>query len=209
MRNGMTIPPRLTPRTILDGAMQPTWWFNFLTTEPLRFATLESTDGTGAETLDRIFDPALTFDDLVWLRQHWDGNVVVKGVQNVDDARKAIDAGADAVVISNHGGRQLDRSPTPLRLVQPTVQAVGGDAEVYFDGGIMNGADIVASVALGARAAFIGREYLYGLMAGGEAGVRRATAILTEDIVRTMKLLGARTVADLHPDHVRLPKVDR
>lgn len=209
MRNGMTIPPRLTARTILDGAMHPTWWFNFLTTEPLRFATLESTDGTVAETLDRIFDPALTFDDLVWLRQHWDGNVVVKGVQNVDDARKAIDAGADAVVISNHGGRQLDRSPTPLRLVQPTVQAVGGDAEVYVDGGIMNGADIVASVALGARAAFIGRAYLYGLMAGGEAGVRRATAILTEDIVRTMKLLGARTVADLHPDHVRLPKVDR
>ncbi len=205
MRNGMSIPPNLTVRTFLDGAMHPRWWYNFLTTEPLSFASLESTDGTVVNTTDRFFDAALTFDDLAWLRSQWDGPIVVKGVQNVEDARKAVDAGADGIVVSNHGGRQLDRSPVPLRLVGPTVEAVGRDAEVFVDGGIMNGADIVASVALGARAAFVGRAYLYGLMAGGEAGVRRAAEILTADIVRTMKLLGVQTVADLNPDHVRLP----
>lgn len=209
MRNGMSIPPNLTLRTALDGAMHPRWWFNFLTTEPLRFATLESTEGTVIDTTDRFFDAGLTFDDLSWLRDHWSGPIVVKGIQTVEDARKAVDVGADAVVLSNHGGRQLDRSPVPLRLVQPTVDAIGNDAEVFVDGGILNGSDIVAAVALGARAAFVGRAYLYGLMAGGQPGVRRATEILTDDIVRTMKLLGVRSVDELNPDHVRLPRTDR
>jgi L-lactate dehydrogenase (cytochrome) len=209
MRNGMSIPPNLTLRTALDGAMHPRWWFNFLTTEPLRFATLESTEGTVIDTTDRFFDAGLTFDDLSWLRDHWSGPIVVKGIQTVEDARKAVDVGADAVVLSNHGGRQLDRSPVPLRLVQPTVDAIGDDAEVFVDGGILNGSDIVAAVALGARAAFVGRAYLYGLMAGGQPGVRRATEILTDDIVRTMKLLGVRSVDELNPDHVRLPRTDR
>ncbi len=205
VRNGMNIPPELTVRTVADGALRPKWWFNFLTTEPLSFATLESTNGTVVDTTDKFFDAALTFDDLHWLRAQWDGPIVVKGVQTVEDARKAVDAGADGVIISNHGGRQLDRSPTPLRLVGPTVEAVGKDAEVFLDGGIMNGADIVAAVALGARAAFVGRAYLYGLMAGGQPGVRRAAEILTADIVRTMKLLGVQSLDELNPGHVRLP----
>jgi L-lactate dehydrogenase (cytochrome) len=205
VRNGMTVPPSLTVRTALDGAMHPNWWLNFLTTEPLSFASLNALGGTVADSADRLFDPALNFDDLVWLREHWDGPIVVKGIQSVEDAKRVIDLGANAVILSNHGGRQLDRSPTPLRLVQPVVDAIGSDAEVYVDGGIMNGGDIVAAIALGARAAFVGRAYLYGLMAGGQDGVQRAADILTADIERTMKLLGVQSLDELHPDHILLP----
>jgi len=209
LRNGMTIPPNLSMRVVLDGARHPSWWYNFLTTEPLRFATLDSTLGTVVDATDRLFDASLNFDDLVWLRSNWDGPIVVKGVQNVEDARRCVDAGATGIILSNHGGRQLDRSPVPLRLIRPTVDAIGPDASLMVDGGIMNGGDIVAAVALGADAAFVGRAYLYGLMAGGVEGVRRAAQILSEDIVRTMKLLGVSRVADLNPDHIRLPKEPR
>ena len=206
VRNGMTIPPNLTLRAVLDGATHPRWWFNFLTTEPLTFASLVSTEGTVVDTTDKLFDASLSFEDLAWLREHWDGPIVVKGVQNVEDVKKCVELGAAGIILSNHGGRQLDRSPLPLRLIQPTVEAVGADAEIYVDGGIMNGGDIVAAVALGAKAAFVGRAYLYGLMAGGEAGVRRAAQILSEDIIRTMKLLGVQSVEELTPSHVRLPR---
>ncbi len=208
VRNGMTIPPNLTLRSIIDAALHPSWWFNFLTTEPLSFATLESMsspDTTLVEMTSQLFDASLDFNDLAWLRSKWNGPIIVKGVQNVADARRCVDAGASGIVLSNHGGRQLDRSPTPLRLVQPTASELAGDAEVFVDGGIMNGGDIVAAVALGATAAFVGRAYLYGLMAGGEAGVRRAAQILTDDIVRTMKLLGVKNLSELTPDHVKLP----
>lgn len=205
VRNGMTIPPSLSARTVIDGATHPNWWFNFLTTEPLSFASLDSLGGTVADSADRLFDPALNFDDVSWLRREWDGAIVVKGIQSVEDARRVVDLGADAVIISNHGGRQLDRSPVPLLLIQPIVNELGSDAEVFVDGGIMNGGDIVAAVALGANAAFVGRSYLYGLMAGGEDGVQRATDILSADIERTMKLLGVTSIADLHPGHIGLP----
>jgi L-lactate dehydrogenase (cytochrome) len=209
VRNGMTVPPELTMRTLIDGAMHPNWWFNFLTTEPLTFATLETLGGNVADSVSSIFDPSLNFEDLTWLRSQWDGHIVVKGIQNVDDARTVVDLGASAVVLSNHGGRQLDRSPTPLRLIGPTVDAIGSDAEVYVDGGIMNGADVVAAVALGATAAFVGRAYLYGLMAGGEAGVQRMVDIFAGDIERTMQLLGVDAIAGLHPGLVRLPRDPR
>ncbi|NHZ70413.1 MAG: alpha-hydroxy-acid oxidizing enzyme, partial [Proteobacteria bacterium] len=205
VRNGMTIPPELTLRTVVDGAMHPNWWMNFLTTEPLSFATLDSLEGTVAESADKIFDPSLNFSDLSWLREQWDGPIVVKGIQNVEDARKVVDLGASGVVLSNHGGRQLDRSTIPLQLVAPTVAALGTDAEVYVDGGIMNGADVVAGIALGARMCFVGRAYLYGLMAGGEKGVERMVTLFRRDIVRTMQLLGVRSIAELNPDLVRLP----
>lgn len=206
VRNGMTVPPELTLRTFVDGAMHPNWWFNFLTTDPLTFATLETLGGNVADSVSSIFDASLNFDDLSWLRRQWDGPIVVKGIQNVEDARRVVDLGAAGVILSNHGGRQLDRSPTPLRLVEPTVEAVGANAEVYIDGGIMNGADVVAAVALGAQGAFVGRAYLYGLMAGGQAGVQRMVDIFRGDIERTMQLLGVRTIADLHPGLVRLPR---
>jgi L-lactate dehydrogenase (cytochrome) len=204
VRNGLTVPPALSLRTFLDGAMHPNWWFDLFTTEPLTFASLESTDGTVAELINRVFDPALTMADVEWLRETWPGKLMIKGIQSVEDARRVVDAGADAVLLSNHGGRQLDRAPVPLELVEPTVQEVGDRAEVFVDTGITNGADIVAAVALGARAALVGRAYLYGLMAGGERGVQRAADILGREITRTMQLLGVASVAELMPERVRL-----
>ncbi|HEV7824046.1 MAG TPA: alpha-hydroxy acid oxidase [Mycobacteriales bacterium] len=197
VRNGLTLPPALTLRTVAGAAVHPAWWLNLLTTEPLQFASFRSWDGTVAELVNQIFDPAATIADVRWLRETWTGPLIVKGVQTADDARAVVDAGADAVVVSNHGGRQLDRAPTPLEQLPAVVAAIGDRAEVYVDGGIMSGADVVASVALGARAALVGRAYLYGLMAGGERGVQRATDILGQEIVRTMQLLGATSVEDL------------
>lgn len=205
VRNGLSVPPNVSTSTILDAALHPRWWFDLLTTPPLRFATLASTDGTIADSADRLFDPSLTVEALDWLREQWDGPIIVKGIQTTADALRVVDAGADAVVLSNHGGRQLDRSPAPLMLVGATKEALGTSAEVYLDGGVMNGADIVAAIALGADGVLVGRAYLYGLMAGGEDGVRRVADLLTADIVRTMALLGVGRVADLEPEMVRLP----
>ena len=204
VHNGFTIPPTLSVRTVLDIALHPGWWFNLLTTEPLRFAVFTETDGTVADLINRVFDPTITVADLAWIRDDWDGPIVVKGIQTVEDACLVVDAGADAIVISNHGGRQLDRAPTPLEQVPSIAAAVGERAEVYVDGGILTGADVVAAVARGARAALVGRAYLYGLMAGGERGVDRAATILQKELVRTMQLLGVRSVAELGPERVRL-----
>ncbi|MFD4196811.1 MULTISPECIES: alpha-hydroxy acid oxidase [Amycolatopsis] len=201
VRNGLTIPPTLTLRTFLDGATHPAWWFNLLTTEPLEFASFGSWDGTVAELINALFDPTLSFDDLAWVRETWKGKLVVKGIQNPDDARDVVKHGADAVVLSNHGGRQLDRAPTPLELLTPTLDAVGGDAEVWVDTGILSGGDIVAAMARGASMCLIGRAYLYGLMAGGERGVQRCVDILRQEIIRTMQLLGVRTIDALQPTH--------
>ncbi|GAB2690659.1 alpha-hydroxy acid oxidase [Thalassiella azotivora] len=205
VRNGFAIPPALTLRTVADAATHPAWWFDLLTTRPLEFATLSSWEGTVGELMDRLFDPTMTLRDLEWLRSRWDGPLVVKGVQTVEDARAVVDTGADAVVLSNHGGRQLDRAPVPLRLVPETAEAVGDRAEVWVDTGVTSGADVVAAHALGADLVLVGRAYLYGLMAGGERGVQRAVDILAGEVRRTMALLGVGSVDELGPEHVRLP----
>jgi len=204
-RNGLSIPPNLRIKTIVDMARHPAWWWDLFTTPPLTFASLSSTEGTVADAVDELFDASLNYADLEWLVGYWDGPVVVKGVQTVEDAVRCVDSGAAGVVLSNHGGRQLDRTTVPLRLVHPTREALSDRAAVMVDGGVTNGADIVAAVALGADACFVGRAYLYGLMAGGEDGVQRATDILTADIVRTMQLLGVTTLKELNPDMVRVP----
>jgi L-lactate dehydrogenase (cytochrome) len=204
VRNGFTIPPTLSLRTLADIVVHPGWWFNLLTTEPLRFATFSETQGTVADLINRVFDPTITLTDLSWLRDAWDGPIVIKGVQTIDDARRVIDAGADAIVVSNHGGRQLDRAPTPLEQLPAIAAAVGDRAEVYVDGGILSGADVAAAIAFGARAALVGRAYLYGLMAGGERGVARSGELLRKELVRTMQLLGVPIVADLSPNRARL-----
>lgn len=203
-RNGMTIPPALTLGTVLNALPRPAWWINFLTTDPLKFASLDSWNGTVGELLDKMFDPTVTFEDLKWIRGQWKGKLVVKGIQNIDDAKNAVKAGADAVVLSNHGGRQLDRAPIPFHLVPETVKAIGKDAEVHVDTGIMHGADIIAAIAKGAKFTLIGRAYLYGLMAGGREGVDKALSILQTDMVRTMKLLGVRSLEELEPSHVKI-----
>lgn len=203
-RNGMTIPPQLTLGTVLDALPRPEWWINFLTTDPLKFASLGSWNGTVGELLDQMFDPTVTFEDLKWIRQQWKGKLVVKGIQNVDDAKMAVKAGADAVILSNHGGRQLDRAPIPFHLLPETVKSVGKDAEVHVDTGIMHGADIVACIAKGATFTLIGRAYLYGLMAGGREGVDKTIDILGTQVSRTMKLLGVNSLEELEPGHVKI-----
>ena len=203
VHNGFTIPPTLSARTVLDIARHPGWWFNLLSTEPLRFAAFDETQGTVADLINRVFDPTITLKDLGWLRDAWPGPIAVKGIQSVDDARRVVDAGADAIVVSNHGGRQLDRAPTPLEQLPSVAAAVGDRTEVYVDGGVLSGADVVAAIAMGARAVLVGRAYLYGLMAGGERGVERAADLLRTELVRTMRLLGVSSVAELTADHVR------
>jgi isopentenyl diphosphate isomerase/L-lactate dehydrogenase-like FMN-dependent dehydrogenase len=200
-RNGFTIPPALTPATILNAIPRPAWWFNLLTTEPLTFASLASWQGTIADMIDEMFDPTLDYSDLAWLRSTWNGPLVVKGVQSVADARAATDAGVDAIVLSTHGGRQLDRAPVPFYLLPEVVRDVGSDVEVWLDTGIMSGGDIVAAVAHGARFTLVGRAYLYGLMSGGRRGVNRAIEILRTQIERTMRLLGVATLDELEPGH--------
>ncbi len=204
VRNGMTIPPTLSARTVADMSLHPAWWFNLLTTDPLEFASLNQFAGTVADLIDRMFDPSASVDDFAWLRENWPGRIVVKGIQHPDDARAMAAVGADGIVVSNHGGRQLDRAVTPLEVLPEIVAAVDGRAEVLLDTGITDGADIVAAVANGATACMVGRAYLYGLMAGGEAGVDRALAILADQVTRTMRLLGVGRLGDLTPEHARI-----
>jgi L-lactate dehydrogenase (cytochrome) len=201
-RNGFSIPPQLTVGTIINAIPRPWWWWDFLTTPTLEFASLSSTGGTVGELLDSAMDPSISFEDLEIIRGMWPGKLVIKGVQNVEDSKKLADLGVDGILLSNHGGRQLDRAPIPFHLLPNVVREVGKDTEVWVDTGIMNGADIVASLALGAKFTLIGRAYLYGLMAGGRAGVDRTIQILSDQVIRTMKLLEVSSVEELEPRHV-------
>ncbi|GAA0240572.1 quinone-dependent L-lactate dehydrogenase [Cryptosporangium japonicum] len=201
-RNGFSIPPQLSLRTVANAIPRPWWWYDFLTTPKLEFASLSSTGGTVGELLDAAMDPTISFEDLKIIREMWPGKLAVKGVQTVEDAKKLTDYGVDGILLSNHGGRQLDRAPIPFHLLPDVVREVGKDVEVSVDTGIMNGADIVACVALGAKFTLVGRAYLYGLMAGGRAGVDKMIEILSTEIVRTMKLLGAHSLDELTPKHV-------
>ena len=203
-RNGLAMPPALRWRSFLDGALHPSWWFDLLTTEPPRFAAHADAGEVLEDVIDRTFDPAVTLDDLSWLRDRWTGTLVVKGLMREDDARAFVERGVDGLVVSNHGGRQLDRSVTSLDVLPGIADAVGDEVEVLVDGGVRSGADVIAAVGLGAKAVMIGRAYLYGLMAGGERGVDRALAILRDDVVRTMQLLGVRSIGELDPSMVSL-----
>jgi L-lactate dehydrogenase (cytochrome) len=197
VRNGLTVPPKLTVKTLADMARHPSWWFDLVTTEPLEFASLRNFDGTVAEMVNQLFDPSADLDTLDWVKSQWDGPVVVKGIQTVTDAKRVAATGVDGIVVSNHGGRQLDQAPTPLDVLPDIAASVGSETEVMIDGGVMNGSDVAAAVALGAKAVLVGRAYLYGLMAGGESGATRALEILRSQLVRTMQLTGAANVAEL------------
>jgi L-lactate dehydrogenase (cytochrome) len=201
-RNGFSIPPQLTPSTIINALPRPWWWWDFLTTPKLEFASLATTGGTVGELLNSAMDPTISFDDLAIIRELFPGKLVIKGVQNLEDSKKLVDLGVDGIVLSNHGGRQLDRAPIPFHLLPEVAREVGKDTEVAIDTGIMSGADIVASLALGAKFTLIGRAYLYGLMAGGREGVDRTIYILRDQIERTMQLLGVASVEELTPAHV-------
>ena len=201
--NGLTVPPALTRRTLAGMLRKPRWLFDALTTEPPRFESLGAADDVMG-LINRVFDASVTVEDVEWLRGEWRRPLLIKGVQSVEDAVAVVGAGADAVVVSNHGGRQLDRAVTPLELLPRVVAEVGDRAEVYLDGGVRSGADVAAAVALGARATFVARPYLYALMAGGERGVDRLASLLGADYVRTLQLLGVTRTADLTKDLVEL-----
>ncbi|MEN9380202.1 MAG: hypothetical protein RIR99_36, partial [Actinomycetota bacterium] len=202
-RNGLTVPPRLTAGTIINAIPRPAWWMNFLTTPPIEFASMKNWEGTVGELLDYMFDPTMTWEDLKWIREQWDGNLIVKGIQNLEDGKKAAEIGADAILLSNHGGRQLDRAPVMLHLLSDIKKEFKKDYEIHIDTGIMHGADVLAAVALGAQFAYVGRAYLYGLMAGGQDGVEKALEIMRTQMVRNMKLLGVSSLDELEPKHVR------
>ena len=202
-RNGLTVPPRLTAGTVINAIPRPAWWINFLTTPSIEFASMKNWEGTVGELLDYMFDPTMTWEDLKWIREQWSGTLTVKGIQNLDDAKKAAELGADAVLLSNHGGRQLDRAPVMLHLLSDIKKEFKKDYEIHIDTGIMHGADVLAAVALGAQFTYVGRAYLYGLMAGGQDGVERALEIMRTQMVRNMKLLGVNSLDELTPKHVR------
>jgi L-lactate dehydrogenase (cytochrome) len=207
IRRGFTLPPKIGPGTILDGALHPGWTWAFVRAEPIVFANVvgkDVGDGTDAVSLaDYIngqFDPSLSWDDIEWLKSVWDGPLVIKGIQSVEDAELAAKAGVDAVQLSNHGGRQLDTAPAILDLVEPVVQAVGDQLEVICDGGVRRGSDIVKALALGAKAVSGGRIHFYALGAGGERGVDHVLQLMEAGLRRTMALVGATSVDEITRD---------
>lgn len=207
VRRGFSLPPKIGLDTVVEGIIHPSWTWKFVQAEPIRFANVAMSapgDGTDAVSLaDYVgsqFDPSLSWDDLDWMRSVWRGPIVLKGIQTVEDAVLAADAGVEAIAVSNHGGRQLDGAPASLDLVAPVVDAVGDRVEIICDGGVRRGSDIVKAVSLGARACMAGRAYLYGLAAGGERGVDHVLGLLDADVRRTMALIGAVSLADLGPE---------
>ncbi|MGV2855504.1 alpha-hydroxy acid oxidase [Glutamicibacter sp. AGC13] len=202
-RNGMKIPPELTVKTVLDASYRPEWWYNFLTTDSLKFASLSDTSADLPTIINSMFDSSLDFEDLKWIRELWKGKLFVKGVLTSEDAAKAQAAGADGLVVSNHGGRQLDRAPIAFEALGEVRAEVGEDMEIIMDSGIMSGADIVAALCAGADFVLIGRAYLYGLMAGGEEGVSRAIELLAKEVEVTMQLMGAASIGDLDQSLIR------
>ena len=204
VRRGFSLPPMIGPGTLVDGALHPAWTWNLVRNEPIRFANVLGRDvGDGAspvnlsDYINSQFDPSLSWADVDWLRSVWNGPIVVKGIQTVDDAILAADAGVDAIALSNHGGRQLDGAPAAFSLVAPVADAVAGRIEIICDGGVRRGSDIVKAVAAGANACMAGRAYLYALGAAGERGVDRVLGWFGADVTRTMALLGAASIDTL------------
>lgn len=207
MRNGLTVPPKIGFKTFFDMALKPKWWFNLLTTAPLEFATFRNYNKPLSEIAAKVFDPAVTFEDVKWLRSVWQGKLIIKGIQTVSDAQELAKIGVDAIVLSNHGGRQLDRSVVPLELLPEVRTALGpkgSGVEIYIDGAVMSGADCLAAVALGADAVLIGRAYLYGAMAAGKNGVEKVVEILRFEMETALTLMGAKNLSELSPDFINI-----
>jgi len=209
VRRGFTLPPKIGPSTIIDGMLHPAWTLDFLRNDPITFAVVAERKDLNGETavtlsdyINSQFDPALSWDDVAWLRDIWDDALVLKGVQSVEDALLAVDAGVDGIMVSNHGGRQLDGSPPIIELIEPISRAVDGRITVICDGGIRRGGDVFKALALGADAVSVGRAYLYGLGAAGERGVSMALNMIRNELSMTMALVGVTRIADIRRDMV-------
>ena len=210
LRTGMTIPPSFGPAQVLDIARHPAWVWNYLTRPRLTLANVAGRIAQGstristlAEYIHDQFDPSVTWERAAKMIEAWDGPFAIKGILAADDARRAVDIGATAVIVSNHGGRQLDGAPATLDCLPAIARAVGGRAEVILDGGIRRGSHVVKALALGADACMIGRAYLYGLGAAGEAGVDRALGILRAETERALRLCGCARLDELDRRLVR------
>ncbi|SDM34490.1 alpha-hydroxy acid oxidase [Maricaulis salignorans] len=208
LRNAFTVPPKISAKTVSQILASPRYLFDMLTTPKITPANFADADPEGDGIMgyiNRQFDRTVTWEDARWMKQVWGGPFAIKGIVRPDDARRCIDIGADAVWVSNHGGRQLDGSTATIDALPDIVHAVDGQAEVILDGGIRRGTDIIKALALGARAVAIGRPYLYGLGAAGEAGVGRALEFLTTSLERDLALTGVTRLSELGPDFVRRP----
>ncbi|MCW3063397.1 MAG: alpha-hydroxy-acid oxidizing protein [Solirubrobacterales bacterium] len=212
LRNGMSVPPRVGLRNALNAVRRPRWLYGIAQGDDLTYVNLRDalgTDGHGLSLMEymdtRLTNPAATWEELAWLRSLWDGPLVVKGITSVADARRAVEAGSDGIVVSNHGGRQLDGAPATIERLPQIVAAVGDRVEVFLDGGVRRGTDVLKAIAMGARACLVGRPYWYGLAAGGELGVRRCLEIYNAELERALALVGRPTLGDLSPDVVRMP----
>ncbi|MGN6681568.1 MAG: alpha-hydroxy acid oxidase [Streptosporangiaceae bacterium] len=209
LHRGIELPtPELSLRTVVDGARHPNWAWHFLSSPAPAFPNLSMHGPTSRQQMKEMFDGTVTWADLDWLRQAWDGPIAVKGVLRPEEAARAADHGADAVIVSNHGGRQMDHLPATLEVLSDVVDTVGDRIEVLVDSGFRRGVDIVTALALGARAVLIGRAHLYGLAAAGEAGVRHAIDILSEEIRMSMGLCGAASLAELDRSLLRAAAFD-
>lgn len=211
VRRGYTLPPKIGLGTIFDGIVHPAWTLDFLRNDPITFASVATNnpadDGSSAVSLSDYmnsqFDSALSWGDVDWLRSVWDGPIMLKGIQTVEDAKLAVESGVEAIALSNHGGRQLDGAPSIIELVEPVAHEVGGRIEVYCDGGVRRGSDVVKALALGATGCMMGRAYLYALGAGGERGVDHVLRFMAEGMERTMALSGCQSIADINRDLVK------
>ena len=206
--NAFTIPPKINARTVSQILARPGYLWDMATTPQILAANWADMDTGGMgviEFLNSQFDRTVTWEDAKWIKEAWGGPFAIKGIARPDDARRCLDAGADAVWISNHGGRQLDTAPATIDTLPDIVAAVRGQADIILDGGIRRGTDIIKALALGADAVAVGRPYLFGLGAAGEAGVTRALDILLTALERDMALVGASRLSDLTPDFVRIP----
>lgn len=207
-RNGFIVPPRVTARTLVDGVRRPRWTANFLSrprilSESLLLSVAEEGQATSlGELIGRQFDPALSWRDIAWVQEHWDGPLLIKGILRGDDARQAASLGLAGVIVSNHGGRQLDHVTSSIRALPEVVDAAGSELEVYMDSGIRRGVDIIRALALGARGVLAGRALVYGLAAGGPAGAQRAMEILVDELRLAMTLMGCASVRELDPTWV-------
>ncbi len=203
IKNGMTVPPEWSLSKLIDFATKPAWVAGVMRGKRRTFgniaAQMKKTDNVTrlAQWTNSQFDPTLSWKDVEWIRSIWPGKLILKGILDVEDAREAAKTGAQALVVSNHGGRQLDGAPSSIAVLPEVVDAVGSQMEVMFDGGIRTGQDIVRALALGAKSCMIGRAYAYGLGAGGEAGVAKAIEILAKEMNVTMGLCGVNSVAEI------------
>lgn len=197
LRNGLTIPPRIRISTVFAIARKPIWWLNLFTTKKLEFAAFRGWNKSLLELSNTIYSPAISHEDIKWLQSAWDGPIIVKGVQSVADAKMLAELGVQGIVLSSHGSRQLDRGLVPIEILPEVVKAVGDKMHVFIDGSFMSGQDVYAAIALGAKAVFVGRAYLYGVMADGERGVEKVIELMRRDFVNTMALTGNRNLAEV------------